>query len=189
VLCQVIEGWEASLLLAIYGLYLVVTVTAPAIRLRFNEWYWGTTRGAEKSFVERRREELAAERAAEGGDDYGEQADAREEDARPRWEWPEGGRPWVGYDWATLPLRLAFIYTCPDCTEGRPTEKLYPVTLLVAFLWISLFSFIISEVVSAWEVTRPRPFCARRRIPVVWLRGRAGGGLAGEPRGLDRHPR
>ena len=61
-----VEGWEASVLLLIYGLYLVVTVAAPAVRARYQEWQHGKEYGRnEPSFVERRREELAAEAAAE----------------------------------------------------------------------------------------------------------------------------
>ena len=78
-------------------------------RLKYQEWYYGVKTRNEPSFVERRREELAAEAAAAGEVAAPVEGSGS---AGGRWDWPESPTEWM-----TLPLRLAFIYTCPDCTE------------------------------------------------------------------------
>jgi Ca2+/Na+ antiporter len=50
----------------------------------------------------------------------------------------------------TWPLRRAFSLTTPLCERGSPSEGLYVVTLIVSFLWVSLFSFVLSAVVQRW---------------------------------------
>jgi Ca2+/Na+ antiporter len=70
-----------------------------------------------------------------------------------------------GMEFALAPVRGAFGFTCPPCevwTEednveaGRdkdaknPYEWTWPITFIVAFLWVSLFSFVISAVVQRW---------------------------------------
>lgn len=72
---------------------------------------------------------------------------------------------WRVFEAVIWPMRLAFEYTCPPCAiwdeecneeEGRPldaqnpTEWAYPITFLVSFLWVSIFSFIISAIVERW---------------------------------------
>lgn len=56
----------------------------------------------------------------------------------------EGGR--IAY----LPLRFVFKWTCPPCEEGSEYEYLYPVTFMVSFAWVAVFSFVISTVVERW---------------------------------------
>lgn len=48
------------------------------------------------------------------------------------------------------PLEKIFSVTCPECEEGTPTEYLYPFTFLMSFLWVAVFSFLLSSVVERW---------------------------------------
>lgn len=49
-----------------------------------------------------------------------------------------------------LPLDKAFSYTCVPCEMGTPWENFWPATFFVAFLWISLFSFLIAAIMERW---------------------------------------
>lgn len=48
------------------------------------------------------------------------------------------------------PLEKIFAVTCPECEEGSDTEYLYPFTFLMSFLWVAVFSFLLSSVVERW---------------------------------------
>jgi sodium/potassium/calcium exchanger 3 len=49
-----------------------------------------------------------------------------------------------------FPLRFLFEWTCPNCEDGSPMERWYPVTFVISFVWVAFFSFIISTVVERW---------------------------------------
>jgi len=51
---------------------------------------------------------------------------------------------------AAVPLEFAFEWTCPDCEIGAKYEKLYLVTFGAAFLWVTIFSFVLSSVIERW---------------------------------------
>ena len=48
------------------------------------------------------------------------------------------------------PLQAALRVTCPECSHDAPTARLYPITLVSAFVWVSLFSTLIAAVVTRW---------------------------------------
>lgn len=48
------------------------------------------------------------------------------------------------------PLRFLFEWTCINCEHDGQYAKWYPVTFLVAFIWVSSFSFIIGTVAQRW---------------------------------------
>jgi len=50
----------------------------------------------------------------------------------------------------SMPLEVVFDWTCLDCEEGAKYEKLYLVTFLAAFLWVTIFSFLLSSVIERW---------------------------------------
>jgi len=54
----------------------------------------------------------------------------------------------IGY--FVTPLNLLFKVTCPPCEMDSDTAYLYPITFLTSFLWVALFSFIISTIVETW---------------------------------------
>jgi Ca2+/Na+ antiporter len=56
-----------------------------------------------------------------------------------------------------MPLHLAFKYTCPPCEYGGPWENWYPVTFLVAFTWVSFFSYMVGAVVTRWVALLEAP--------------------------------
>lgn len=45
----------------------------------------------------------------------------------------------------SAPLRFCFEWTCPDAAEGAKYETWYPVTAIVSFIWIAIFSFLLSS--------------------------------------------
>ena len=51
----------------------------------------------------------------------------------------------------TKPLHFAFDWTCKPCEHDGPTAHWYPLTFAVAFVWVSLFSFIISAIAGRWN--------------------------------------
>lgn len=54
------------------------------------------------------------------------------------------------YDVIVAPLRFVFRWTCPDCEIDGPMESWYPLTFLSSFVWVALFSFIISTIIQTW---------------------------------------
>ena len=57
----------------------------------------------------------------------------------------------------TYPLATAFKYTCIECHHDGPKARWYPLTFLISFLWVSLFSFTISAVAQRWNATSGLP--------------------------------
>jgi len=57
----------------------------------------------------------------------------------------------------TWPLAIVFRFTCIECHHDSPQARWYPLTFLVAFLWVSLFSFAISAVAGRWNETSGLP--------------------------------
>lgn len=56
-----------------------------------------------------------------------------------------------------MPLHVAFKYTCPPCEYGSPWENWYPVTFIIAFTWVSLFSYLVGAVVTRWVALLQAP--------------------------------
>ena len=46
----------------------------------------------------------------------------------------------------TWPVQKAFDFTCIDCEHDSPKAKYYPLTFFAAFMWVSIFSFMISAI-------------------------------------------
>ena len=57
----------------------------------------------------------------------------------------------------TYPLATAFRYTCIECHHDGPKARWYPLTFFISFLWVSLFSFLISAVAQRWNATSGLP--------------------------------
>ena len=57
----------------------------------------------------------------------------------------------------TYPLATAFRYTCIECHHDGPKARWYPLTFLVSFLWVSVFSFTIAAVAQRWNATSGLP--------------------------------
>jgi len=49
-----------------------------------------------------------------------------------------------------LPLDTVLSFTCPQTKIGSKFESLYPLAFICSFLWIAVFSFLISAVVDGW---------------------------------------
>eukprot|EP00605_Chrysophyceae_sp_TOSAG23-4_P002303 GSChrysophyteH1.ASY1.ANO1.2549.1 assembled CDS len=53
------------------------------------------------------------------------------------------------------PLVFLLDLTCPCCEEGAEYEHYYPLTFIMSFLWVSLFSTIIGSCVQRWTYFTP----------------------------------
>lgn len=49
------------------------------------------------------------------------------------------------------PLRMLFMITTPNASEGASLEKLYFVTVIVSFGWVAVFSFLIMSLITNWS--------------------------------------
>jgi Ca2+/Na+ antiporter len=65
---------------------------------------------------------------------------------------PQGLRHRISHAFsvAISPLTGAFKRTCVPCEYGTAYENWWPLTFIVSFTWVSLFSFLISAVVQRW---------------------------------------
>eukprot|EP00300_Choanocystis_sp_HF-7_P007882 c15561_g1_i1.p1 GENE.c15561_g1_i1~~c15561_g1_i1.p1 ORF type:complete len:437 (+),score=103.73 c15561_g1_i1:27-1313(+) len=143
---------EGGLLSLIYVVYVaVVYVAAPARNLYRRTRGLKVRRANEKHFVVEQREADEAENLRDA-----RLARALSYNALPG-ETPEPSilqRIWeflgkIG-DLLTWPLRTIFWLTCPACGDGERFEKFYPVTFIIAFAWVSFFSYLIADVVESW---------------------------------------
>merc|ERR1719376_211749 len=55
------------------------------------------------------------------------------------------------------PLELLFWITCPPCEIGTPYQNYWPITFFVSFIWVSLFSFLLSSIVERWVTVTNTP--------------------------------
>lgn len=182
----IIEVWEAALLVAVYILYLVVTIFSPKIREHYRTRILGKEPRRHISFVhlEKQRRsgkgdqltdmELADtpdERALLDDNDSNSNDDDGDDDELDDLLHPESaairsvhaqeeeGTPATGLRGVLLrignviawPLRTLFWLTCPNVEEGAKWERLYPLTMLTAFMWVAGFSYLISAIVSRWS--------------------------------------
>ena len=130
---------DASLMLILYAIYLTLTALAPAARECYRTRCLGKEasstameRGAAAELVEALAAEEAAEAAADDDDDDDD----------------DGPTPWYGLPF--VPIGAILRRTCPDVSEGSETEHLYPVTMVVAFSWLALFSTCLSAAITRW---------------------------------------
>jgi len=135
-------------MLVLYGGYLAVTAVAPRLRESYRasglseRWSRKSAELGEALAPEAAEEEEGSGKAgaaeAEAEDQAGEEAEA-----------PPGACGRL----LALPFRplLALLRaSCPDCELGGEGEPLYPLTLTVAFAWLSVFSFALSAAVTRW---------------------------------------
>jgi len=50
----------------------------------------------------------------------------------------------------SFPLSCIFKVTCPNAEEGARFENLYLFTFLMTFVWVSIFSFVLSSIIERW---------------------------------------
>jgi len=53
------------------------------------------------------------------------------------------------YHYAVLPLEKLFTHI-PECEMGTPGEDWYLVTFAISFVWVAVFSFLLSSIVERW---------------------------------------
>jgi len=64
---------------------------------------------------------------------------------------------WSVFETVTYPLELILSLTCPDCELGSPGEGYYLVTFFTSFVWVAIFSFLISSLIERWVVLSGMP--------------------------------
>ena len=156
----IIKLYEGIVMVVMYAVYVVLLFVSPKVR----EWYRvkvdGKRMRQQRSFVaeqmERRNEEqlqLAEERLLQGEErEYDDESGEGSTGGGPGSQ--VASLPWrifgaVAYA-VSCPFKCVFRLTCPDCESGAKYERLYPLTFVVSFLWVALFSFTISSVVERW---------------------------------------
>jgi len=50
----------------------------------------------------------------------------------------------------SFPLSCLFKITCPNAEEGSRFENLYLFTFIMTFVWVSVFSFVLSSIIERW---------------------------------------
>merc|ERR1719499_433556 len=61
------------------------------------------------------------------------------------------------WEFFAYPLELIFYVTCPPCEIHTPGQNMWPITFLVSFAWVSLFSFLLSSIVERWVFVTKTP--------------------------------
>jgi len=56
-----------------------------------------------------------------------------------------------------VPVTVPIDATCPDCKIMQPMEGWYPVTFVVAFAWIGVWSLVVTVVTNRWVVLLGHP--------------------------------
>jgi len=148
-----IEAYEASVLVLTYIIYLIVVWVAPIIRRKWRE-YKGEIVVDAKSFVELKEEAKNFLEMIEVNDNEEDQVTVFVseilDDIGP--DNSLCGLVSRICEYIAMPLTLLFKITCPPCERGSPYECLYPITFIISFAWVAVFSFIVSTVVERWAV-------------------------------------
>lgn len=61
------------------------------------------------------------------------------------------------WHYCAKPLELLFWITCPPCEIGTSYQSYWPITFFVSFMWVSLFSFLLSSIVERWVTVTNTP--------------------------------
>ena len=144
-------------MIALYAIYLVGTALAPWVRESYRVSFAGMEpRSSRRSQASSRegsivnpmelgqKVELTKGLSAELSTERSTEAAGAEEE-----EEEEGGGGTAWY-WAPfIPLDAILKATCPNCEEGSETETLYPLTFVVALLWLTLFSVCTPRVIGS----------------------------------------
>lgn len=144
-LCVVIQDGEVSwrdavTMVGLYVVYLSSTAAAPGIR----EWYRVNVAGKEPHSTDAEKGDLA-----ESLDPETDEGDDDDEE--------ESGPIAQALFLPFTPIKTVLSMTCPDVEEGSETEHMYPVTLVVAFTWLALFSTVLSAVITRWGMLLELP--------------------------------
>lgn len=151
----IVKFWESAILVSIYVVYLAVVVFASSIRRAYRVHVLGETVQTRSSFVtgdgaaDTSMDDAATRLLADGApfvlsvEGHGQTHEDEDED-----------ETFIGFviDVLAKPLHLLFFLTCPNCEEGSGTEYLYGLTFFMSFVWVSVFSFLLSSVIERWVV-------------------------------------
>jgi len=141
---------ECVMLVTIYLFYLSVVIFATPVR-RYYRKFKGLVVKDNSSFSEKIGVETAIDLQQPLISPAGE-LESAEETAKDMHNTEEGGDSAVGkaVKIFAFPLSCIFKVTCPNAEEGARFENLYLFTFTMTFIWVSVFSFILSSIIERW---------------------------------------
>ena len=159
--------YDATAMLTLYLVYLLGLSFAPMIRESYRVRVSGLpprfSRGwSEASSVSREassgRETSESDHSSNPMERGGAQASREAEEALTQGakdddddeEEEEAGPVMTVLAWPFRPMLWLLRATCPECAVGGEGERRYPITLLVSFWWLAVFSTVLSAAVTRW---------------------------------------
>jgi len=141
---------ECVMLVTIYLFYLSVVIFATPVR-RYYRKFKGLVVKDNSSFSEKIGVETAIDLQQPLISPAGELVTA--EDAKDMHNHGEEGADSVvgkAIKIFAFPLSCIFKVTCPNAEEGSRFENLYLFTFTMTFVWVSIFSFVLSSIIERW---------------------------------------
>jgi len=141
--------WECALLVATYLLYLSVVIFATPVRSYYRK-FKGLAVNDRRGFGEKIGIDLQQPLV----NSEGEISSADMETAKTQLdnEEDEQSDSLVGkaVKIFAFPLSCIFKVTCPNAETGAQFENLYLLTFTMTFVWVSIFSFVLSSIIERW---------------------------------------
>lgn len=144
---------ECVMLVAVYVMYLSVVIFASPVRRYYRKW---------RGLIIKRDTSFRSEKiTVVSGIDLqqplintaGEPISAAEEASRGLFDIDEEesdsaiGKAIKVF---AYPLSCIFKITCPNAEEGARFENFYLLTFMMTFVWVSVFSFLLSSIIERW---------------------------------------
>jgi len=142
---------ECVMLVSIYLTYLSVVIFATPVR-RYYRKFKGLVVKDSSSFSEKIGVETASDLQQPLISPSGELVSAEDAGKDPHHTEEEGEDSMVGkvIKIFAFPLSCIFKITCPNAEEGARFENLYLFTFTMTFVWVSIFSFVLSSIIERW---------------------------------------
>ena len=114
-----------------------------------------------------------------------------EEEYESPWEIPERFLPRVHWV-AMVPTKAVCYLSIPDCRKGGVWRRLYPLTFIMAVVWISVFTYVmvwmitiigalsVDKLFSGYVCWKRKGFVGAGTLPALFVevgRGVGGGGV------------
>ena len=146
---------DATAMLVLYFVYLVGLSFAPMIRESYRVRVSGLpprlSRGWSEASSMRETSETDSNPMERGGANATREAEealtGKDDDED---EEEESGPIMTVLTWPFRPMLWMLRLTCPECAVGSEGETKYPVTLLMSFFWLAVFSTVLSAAVTRW---------------------------------------
>jgi len=145
---------ECALLISVYVTYLCVIIFAAPVR-QFYRKKMGYAVKRTTSFSEKITVETGNDLSVPMLNEAGECIVAAEEASHGLFEVDEEEEEHSSIIGKVVhvfsfPLSCLFKITCPNAEEGARFENLYLFTFIMTFVWVSVFSFVLSSIIERW---------------------------------------